>query len=124
MSNQQPKFRIKNQIGINYQSKRVYNTNCDIRFKTTILKSDLCYYSDAYILVKGAVKITGAGDDAATRQADAKNKGVMFKNWAPFINCKNEINNTEIDNVKDIDMVLSWIIWQNIVIIIRKHLEV
>ena len=89
----------------------MYNTNRDIRFKTTILKSGLCYHSDAYIFVKGAVKITGAGDDAATRQADAKNKGVMFKNWAPFINCKSEINNTEIDNVKDIDMVLSCIIW-------------
>ena len=89
----------------------MYNTNRDIRFKTTILKSGLCYYSDAYILVKGAVKITGAGDDAATRQADAKNKGVMFKNWAPFINCKSEINNTETDNVKDIDIVLSCIIW-------------
>ena len=35
----------------------------------------------------------------------------MFKNWAPFINCKSGINNTEIDNVKDIDMVLSCIIW-------------
>ena len=48
------------------------------------------------MLVKGAVKITEAGHDVGTRQADERNKGKIFKNCAPFINCKNEINNTEI----------------------------
>ena len=74
----------------------MYNNNCDIRFKTTILKSSLCDYSHAYILVKGAVQITEAGHDVWTRQADEKNKGKIFKNCALFINCKNEINNAEI----------------------------
>ena len=73
--NQLSKFRTKNWIGINDQSKRVYNTNSDIRFKTTMLKSSLCDYSDAYILAKERIAITGAGADAAARQAD----GEIFK---------------------------------------------
>ena len=51
--NQLSKFRTKNQIEINDQSKLVYNTNSDIRFKTTILKSSLCDYSDTHMLVNG-----------------------------------------------------------------------
>ena len=71
-----------------------------------MLKSSLCNYSDAYILVKGIITITGAQDDAAARQAVESNKGVIFKNYAPFINCKSEKNNTEIDNPKYIDVVM------------------
>ena len=71
-----------------------------------MLKSSLCDYSDAYILVKGRIKITGAGYDAEARHADEINKGVTCKNSAPFINCKSEINNTEIDNAKDIDIIM------------------
>ena len=51
--NKLSKFRTKNWIEINDQSKLVYNTNSDIRFKTTILKSSLCDYSDIYILLNG-----------------------------------------------------------------------
>ena len=69
-----------------------------------MLKSSLCDYSDAYILVIGKITITGAGDDAAARQADERDKGVAFKNYAPFTNCISVINNTQIDNCKDIDM--------------------
>ena len=50
--------------------------------------SILCDYSDTYILVKKRTKISPAGADAVTRQADERNKGVIFKNWAPLINCK------------------------------------
>ena len=82
------------------------NTNNDIIFKTTKLKSSLRDYSDAYMLVKGTITITRAGADAAARQADERNTGVIFKNCAPFVNCKSEINNTEIDNAKDIDIVM------------------
>ena len=71
-----------------------------------MLKFSLCDYSDAYILVKGKIKIRGAGDDAAARQADERDKGVAFKNCAPFINCISEINNTQVDNAKDIDVVM------------------
>ena len=71
-----------------------------------MLKSSLYDYTDAYIVVKGKITTTGAGDDAASRQADERNKGVIFKNRAPFTNCKSEINNTELDNAKDIDIVM------------------
>ena len=71
-----------------------------------MLKSSLCDYSDAYILVKGTITINGRGADVATRQADERNKGVSFRNCAPFINCISEINNTQIDNAKDIDIVM------------------
>ena len=70
------------------------------------LKSSLCDYSDAYILVKGRIKIAGAGDNAGARQADERNKGVIFKNCASFIDCISEINNTKTDNTKDIDVVM------------------
>ena len=65
----------------------MYNTNSDIRFKTTILKC-LVYViivMHTYLLTR--ITITGAGDDAAARQAVEWNKGVIFKNCAPFINC-------------------------------------
>ena len=84
----------------------MYNSNSDIRLKTTILKSSLCDYSDAYILFKGGVTITVVGDDPAARKVDERNKRVIFKNFAPFVNCKIEINNTEIGNAKDIDIVM------------------
>ena len=70
-----------------------------------MLKSSLWDYSDAYILVKGKITTTGAGADAAARQVNKRDKAVIFKNCALFINCKSsEINNTEIDNAKDIDI--------------------
>ena len=72
-----------------------------------MLKSSLCDYSDAYILVKGRITITGAGDDSAARRADEGNKGVTPKICAVFINCKSEINNAEIDNAKDINIEYS-----------------
>ena len=73
------KFRTKNWMEINDRSQGVYNTNSNIRFKTAMLTSSLCDYTDAYILVKGKITITGEGDDAAARQADERNKGVIFK---------------------------------------------
>ena len=72
--NQPPKFRTKYWIEINDQSKGVCNTNSGIGFKTTMLKSSLCDYSDANILVKGRITITEAGVDAAARQADGRIK--------------------------------------------------
>ena len=71
-----------------------------------MLKSRLSDYSDAYILVKGGITISGAGDDAAARQADEKSRGVILKDCSTFIICKSEIDNTEIDNAKDIDIVM------------------
>ena len=104
--NQPSKFKTKNWAGINDESRGTYNVNIQIKFKTTMLKSSLCDYSDAYILLKGKITITGAGDDTGARQADEIDKGVAFKNWAPFTNCISEINNIQIDNCKDIDIVM------------------
>ena len=73
----------------------------DIKFKTVMLRSNLCDYADAYILVKGKITITGAGDDAAARQADERDKGITFKNCAPFTKCISRINNTGLDTAQD-----------------------
>ena len=58
-----------------------------------MLKSRICDYSDACILVKVRITITGSEDNAAAREADERNKGVIFNNCAPFTNCIREINN-------------------------------
>ena len=105
-SNQPSKFRTKNWVKINDESRGTYNVGSQIKFKTAMLKSSLCDYSDAYILVNGKITIAGAGNDAAARQADERDKGLVFKNCAPFFNCISESNNTQIDNAKDIDIVM------------------
>ena len=71
-----------------------------------MLRSNLCDYLDAYILVKGTITITGAGDDDAAKRVDERNKGVIFKNWVPFTKCISRINNTDRDNAKDIDIAM------------------
>ena len=59
-----------------------------------------------YILVKRTITITEAGDDDAAREGDERNKGVIFKNCVPFTKCTSKINDTETDNVQDIDIVM------------------
>ena len=105
-SNQPSKFITKNWVEVNDESKGAYNVNSQIEFKTTMLKSSLCDYSDVYILVKGKITIAGERDDAAARQADERDKGVAFKHCPPFTNCISEINNIKVDNAKDIDLVM------------------
>ena len=78
-----------------------------------MLKSSLCDYSDAYILVKRTISVNNTA--AAGAAANNTNKKVIFKNCAPFTNCIREINNTQIDNAKDIDIVnltLTGSLWQ------------
>ena len=103
-SNQPSKLRTKNWVEINDESRGAYNVNSQIKFKTTMLKSSLCDYSDAYILVKGTISVNSTAAQGDT--ANNNNKKVIFKNCAPFTNCISEINNTQIDNVKDIDIVM------------------
>ena len=71
-----------------------------------MLTSNLCDYADSYILVKGAITITVAGDNAGKRQADERDKEVTFKNCAPFTKCISGINNRGIDNAHNIDIVM------------------
>ena len=90
---------------INDESRGTYSNN-DIKLKTTMLRSNLCDYADAYILVKGTITITGAGDDDNVKRLDERNEGVIFKNCAPFSKCISRINNIDIANAQDIDIVM------------------
>ena len=103
-SNQPSKFRTKNWVEINDESRGTYNVNSQSKFKTTMLKSSLCDYSDAYIIVQGTITVNNTAADSAA--ANNTNKKVIFKNWAPFTNCIRDINNTQVDNAKDIDIVM------------------
>ena len=105
-SNQPSKFRTRNWVEISDESRGTYTSN-DFKFKTTILRSNLCDYADAYILVNGKITITGAGDDDAARRADERDKGLIFKICAPFTKYISRINNTDIDTDQDIDIVMS-----------------
>ena len=71
-----------------------------VKFKNAVLKSSLCDCSDAYILIKGTITVDDTS--AAGAAANNTNKKVIFKNCTPFTNCISEINNTQVDNVKDI----------------------
>ena len=72
-----------------------------------MLKSSLCDYSDACILISGTITIIREGDSDAAKRADERNKGLIFKNCASFTDCISEINNAQIDNAKDKDVVIS-----------------
>ena len=104
-SDQPSKFRRKNWVEINDESRGNY-TSSDIKFKTTMLRSNLCDYADAYILVKGTITITGAGNDDPAKRLDERNKVVIFKNCAPFTKCISRTNNEDLDNAQDIDIVM------------------
>ena len=103
-SNQPSKFRTKNWVEINNESRRTYSANRQINFKTSMLRSSLCEYSDPYIFAKGNISV----NNTAVADADANNtdKNVIFKNCAPFTCCISKINNTQVDNAKDIDIVM------------------
>ena len=103
-SSQPSKFRTRNWVEINDESRGAYDVNSQINFKTAMLKSSLCDYSDAYILVKGTISVNNTA--AAGAAANNNNRKVIFKNCAPFINCISEIINTQVDNAKDIDIVM------------------
>ena len=71
-----------------------------------MLRSNLCDYADAYILVKGTIAITGAGNNDAAKQLDERDKGVTFKNCAPFTKYISRINKADVDNAQDFDIVM------------------
>ena len=104
-SNQPCKFKTKNWVKINDELRGTYNVNSQIKFKTTMLKSSLCNHGDAYILGKGTITVNNTA--AADADANNTNKKLIFKNRAPFTNCISEVNNTQVDNAKDIDVIMS-----------------
>ena len=103
-SNKPSKFRKRNRVEINDEARSTYSPNKQIRFKTAMLRSSLCDYSDTYILVKGNISVNDTAADGAA--ANNTNKKVIFKNCAPFTNCISKINNTQIDNAEYIDIVM------------------
>ena len=104
LSNQPSKFRTRNWFEINDETRGTYSPNKQIKFKTSMLRSSLCDYSDAYILVKGNITVNNTAADGAA--ANNTNKKVIFKNCAPFTNCISKINNEQIDNAECIDIVM------------------
>ena len=70
-----------------------------------MLRSNLCDYADAQVPVKGTITFSGTGDDDAAKQADERDKGVIFTNSVPFTKCISRINNADTDNTQDIDIV-------------------
>ena len=77
----------------NDKSRVTYNTNSQVKFRTSMIKSNLYDYSDAYILVKGKITVVGAGAENASRAVD--NKHAIFTYFAAFIDRITEINNTK-----------------------------
>ena len=92
-----PRFVTKKWIEVHNQSGETYNTNKQIRFKTSMLRSDLCDFSDAYIVVKGIVIVS-----ADERDRDEMNRQVRLKNNAPFISCFSKINGLLVENAEDL----------------------
>ena len=99
--NKVPRFITKKWIEVHDQSEKTYNTNSQIRFKTSMLRSDLCDYSDAYIAVIGIVTVS-----ADERDRDKTNRQVILKNNAPFISCILKINGVLVENAEDLDIVM------------------
>ena len=85
-----------------------YNINKSIRFKTPMLRSNLCDYSDAYILVKGTITVTAPGvNNNANNIRDKRNRPVILKSNAPFVSRITRINGELIEDADDLDIVMS-----------------
>ena len=93
------KFVTEKWIEVNDLSSGQYSVNTNVRFKTSMLRSDLRGYSDADIVVKGA--ITVERDNSAKK----RNKEPTFKNNFPFRSCMLKINNTFTDDAEGVDIV-------------------
>ena len=98
-SKQLSKFVTREYVEVNSLSN-AYNENKSIRFKTPMLRSNLCDYSDAYILVKGTITVAAPGvNDNADNIRDKRNRPLILKNNAPFVSCITRINGDLIEDV-------------------------
>ena len=101
-----PRFITKKWVEVHDQSGSAddrYKPNKQISFKTSMLRSDLCCFSNAYIVVKGDITLTKTHRKGII---DIRNRFLASKNKAPFTNCISKINNVLTDNVKDLDIVI------------------
>ena len=94
------KFITREYVRVNSLSN-TYNENKSIRFKTPMLRSDLCDYADAYILINGTITVAG------NQPRDRQNRPLILKNNAPFISCISKINNELNEDAEDLDIVMS-----------------
>ena len=99
-SNKPSKFRTRNWVEINDDIRSSYSPNKQIRFKKAMLRSSLCDYSDAYILVKANITVNNTAAEGAA--VDNTN----IKNCVPFTKCISKINNTQIDDAEYTDIVM------------------
>ena len=105
-SEQLSKFVTIKYVKVNSFSD-TYNENKSIRFKTPMLRSDLCDYSDAYILVKGTITVTANGDNNnADNIRDKRNRPLISKNNAAFVSCITRINGELIEDTDDLDIAM------------------
>ena len=95
-----PKFVTKKWIEIYDQSAKNYSPNKEIRIKTSMLRSNLCNFSDMFIVLEGDITLEGDNN------ANKRNKNLAFKNSGPFINCVPKVNGKKIDNAEDLDVVI------------------
>ena len=106
-STQLSKLVTREYVEVNSLSN-MYNENKSIRFKTPMLRSNLCDYSDAYILVKGTITVTAPGvNNNADNIRDKRNRPLILKNNAPFVSCTTRINGELIEDANDLDIVMS-----------------
>ena len=101
------KFVTREYVRVNRLSN-ANNKNKSIRFKTPMLRSNLCDYFDAYILVKGTITVTAPGANNNTNNIrDTRNRPLILKNNAPFVSCVTRINGELIEDADDLDIVMS-----------------
>ena len=99
ISDQVPRFVTKKWVEIYDESDGTYSVNKEIRFKTPMLRSDLCDYNDAYIVVTGKITVTNPDNGAYDKKLALKNK-------APFYSCLTKINGKFIDFSDNLDVVM------------------
>ena len=95
-----PRFITKKWIEVQSQSGSTYNTSKPIRFKTSMLRSDLCDCPDAYVWVKGKITVTDPNNNANF------DRRLTLKNNAPFISCISKINDKLVENAEDLDIAM------------------
>ena len=111
-TNQPSKFRARIWVELNNESQGAYNNddnnnndNNNIKFKASMVRSSLCDYSDAHILVSETIVVKNPAASCAT--VNDANKKVIFKNYYPFTSCITEMNNTQVDYAENIDIVMT-----------------
>ena len=109
LSEQLSKFVTREYVRVN-SLLDTYNENKSIRFKTAMLRSNLCDYSDAYILVKGTITVNGVVN-GAENDIVRRNRPLILKNNALFVSCITRINGELIEDTDDLDIVILGIIY-------------